>query len=271
MNGMILYHYFLDVISCTHNIYRLFFQHDLFKPLNISSVRIIKTASNYGSVSEAITAFDACISGQTKIRNNDASQKYGVVIAKLIEAELTGNYDGIDDYIIKTFHAFTEGRKKIEIKIPDLVDAINDKKLLNNVIVDPEMIEFKNGETEFIRRSEMDNTNLLNPKLVKLFRNCEEIKMWMNKYKENNIYTFSLMALLSIIQDSLIRRLELVIWWKEFEDDGETKCKELSWIDVLWQSSSEEIVQKYKEKGFDIKYDEFSAFLYGKTIIVNRI
>ena len=71
------------------------------------------TAKNYGTITKAITAFDACISGMYS--ESDASKKYGKTISKLINAEMTGERNGIDDYIMDTFHTFVQNKKEIKI------------------------------------------------------------------------------------------------------------------------------------------------------------
>ena len=72
-------------------------------PLNISSIRIVSSSIHYDeSLISAITVFDSCISGGTSIPNCDSSKNYGKIISKLMEVQLTGINDGIDEYIVKT-------------------------------------------------------------------------------------------------------------------------------------------------------------------------
>ena len=74
--------------------------------------------------------------------------------------------------------------------------------------------------------------------------------MEMNvSYAHKNIYTFSLLGLLSIIQGTRIKKVTMRIDWHEKTDGA-------SWFKALWNSVSEEMIKKYHEKEFDIKYQQ---------------
>ena len=74
----------------------------------------MKTRKNYESVTKPITIFDACISGNTDIVIFDTSQKYGAIISRLIDAEISGATEQIDDYIIDTFHTGHQDKYSVE-------------------------------------------------------------------------------------------------------------------------------------------------------------
>ena len=216
-------------------------------PLNISSIRIIGECKNYGDITKAITAFDACISGESDIPNTDATKEYGKALSKLITAELTGRNDGVDDYILKTFHALLQNKNKIEINVVKVMEYIQDKELLKCVLVTPEISEWKYGESDLIRREETDRSNLFNPQLIQLCNNVERIDFYMNDYDNHDkIYTVSLIALLSIIEGTQIRKVIMRLYWKKEEG--------ISWMNSLWDLHEQEIKTKYKGKGYNITY-----------------
>ena len=86
--------------------------------------------------------FDAFISEQPEIPKADATKKYGELISKLIDAEITRINNGIDDYVIDTFHAFVKSKKKIVIDVVSLMSQVDDKQFINNIVIDPEIMEW---------------------------------------------------------------------------------------------------------------------------------
>ena len=160
---------------------------------------------NYGIITKAITVFDACISDKVEIPKADATKKYVEIVSKLIHAELSGKSDGIDQYILDSFHAFVQNKEKIETYVADVMKCVDDGKMQKNILITPEVSEWQPDSTEFVGRNETDDSNLLNPILFKLCKNVKSIKMVMNNYfKHGQIYTFSPYALLSIIQGTSI-------------------------------------------------------------------
>ena len=124
---------------------------------------------------------------------------------------------------------------------------IEDKEFIHNILITPQKSELKWGEIEFNRREETDKSNIFNPTLIKLCNNLEKVHMFINEYHERqNIYTLSLIALLSIIEGTQIKQVTIYVYWKG--DEGEP------WIWVLWNSCREELKAKYAEKGYDIDY-----------------
>ena len=241
-------------------LFRLFFQaagYFTASPLNISSIRILETGKNYEDITKPITVFDACISGQVDIPSADPSKKYGKVITQLINAQITGEAAQIDQYIMDTFNSFIKHKKKIDIKVEYVIKKVKDKELVNNIINKGESTEYKHGKTDVIRRESKDMTNLINSKIIKMFTNVQEIEMTINEmFNNNNIYTISLIGLLSIIESTSIKRVEISMYWK--------KKAGISWLSALWKSSSNELIQKYNNMGFDIKYDN-------NDIIINKL
>lgn len=207
----------------------------------------MKTSKNYGAIAKAITTFDACVSGNPNIPNAGSTSKYGRIISKLIEAETTGIHDGIDDYIMNTFHAFVLNKKEIHFSHHYVMKYVKDKVLLNNILVSPKESYYKDGETEFIRREATDRTNLFQSRLIKLFKNATSMRLGMNGlYDHENMYTLSLIALLDLLDGTEIK--EILITWRWKEEEG------VSWIETLWNSFGGEITAKYEEKGYKIEY-----------------
>ena len=251
-------------------VFRLFFQADLSCPFNISSIRTLKTgaAKNYEYIAKPITVFDACISGRASIPRADPSNKYGKVITQLINAQITGKAGQIDQYILDTFNSFIKHKKKIGINFGFVVEKVKDKELINNIINIPAVTEYKHGQTEFIERTQNDITNLLNTKIIKIFTNVEEILITINEWKNNNnIYTISLIGLLSVIESNntngllstSIEKVTILMKWKS---------DEISWLRALWKESSEELIEEYNDMGFDIKQDNNSRY---DKIIINKL
>lgn len=221
------------------------------QPLNISALRIIKTATNYGKITKAITAFDACVSGGAEIPNTDPKKKYGKILSRLIEIETgaTNVKEGFDDYVIKSFHTFVLNKNDLILMIGFVVQDVEDKQLLDKILISPKISKWEDGETEFIRREETDRTNLFQPGLIDIFSNVEDIDLYMNDFADHtNNYTISLIALLSIIDGTQISRVMIVYYWTNEEG--------LSWIESLWQLHGESIRTKYKAKGYSIAYED---------------
>ena len=195
--------------------------------------------------------------------------KYGKIVSKLIDAKITGNNDGIDDYICDTFKTYTQNKKKIEIYIHEVLKMHKDKDFINSILVEPKESEWPSDQSEFIRRDETDKTNLVNPRLIEAFDNLEEIKMMMNPqevpdeyYYCYNIYTFSLLALLSIIEGTGIKTVVMTI-----QTDGNAKTE--SWFKALWRLYSEEIIEKYQDKNYEIQLGHTS--IYFEQITINKM
>ena len=96
-----------------------------------------------------------CISREVDIPETPTSRKYGKFVSKLVEFEINGAKQGIDHYIIDTFHLFAQTQKEIDIN----VESIMDKMLLNNILVNPERSTWKPDDSGFIRRVQNDETN----------------------------------------------------------------------------------------------------------------
>ena len=142
---------------------------------------------------------------------------------------------------------------------------VKDKVLLNNIFIssETEKSEWKDGESEFIRRQETDTTNLFQPRLIKIFAHAEKIMMAMNEDdKHENIYTLSLIALLSLIDGTTIKNIGIQYYWGE--DEG------TSWIKRLWELYGEPIRNRYEEKGYTIKYKSDEA-VGTNCIFINKL
>ena len=208
-------------------------------------------------MAKSITVIDACISGRAGIPETDPSKEYGKILSKLISAEMTGDRNGMDQYIMNTFHAFAQNTMEIRILTEFVVENVKDKELLNNILCHPEVSEWKYGETDLIWREPTDFTNLINPKLITLFNNVQVINMTINEYQNHdNVYMISLIGLLSIIESSSIKKVMINMYWQSG----------ISWLRALWESSSSEIIRRYKSVGFDIRFKEVNIG-YEKIVI----
>ena len=218
------------------------------------------TRKNYEFASETLFILDACISGKASIPNADPMDKHGTVLSRLFDVELHGEMNIADEYVADLFHVFSYNKKSITITVHHIMKGVDDEEIINNLLVKPEMIEWKYGQTKFIRREAQDRTNLVNDKLITIFSNVEEITMNMNDpEKHENIYTFSLLALLLIIGGTSTKTVKMQMIWNK--TDG---C---SWLKMLWDSHSHHLIQEYSQSGYDIQYDEI---LYGNAIEINK-
>ena len=124
--------------------------------------------------------------------------------------------------------------------------------LLNNLLISPEISKWKkNGESKFIRRKETDLTNLFQPRLMTVFKHVHAIYIKIDETANpENIYTISLMALLSLIEGTVVKKVDIKLGWRQ--NYGK------SWIETLWFLHAKEIRAEYKEKGYHIEYDFFT-------------
>lgn len=212
-----------------------------------------------------MVTLDMCLSIKS-IPKAPVIKKYGKLISKLIDCETRGINHGIAQYIIDTFHLFvTNKRGNIWISITDLVKTVEDKKLLDNILISPTVTEWNNGDSGFIRRSASDKTNLFNPVLIKLFKNVKSITMQMSNIKDRqHVYTVSLMALLSIIHGSTVKHVRIMVSWSRWESAP-------SWLRVLWESHSKELIEEYQSKQYQIQNErlinEEAVNIYKKEVV----
>lgn len=233
-----------------YHIHRLFYQTIEIVPIDISAIRIMQNSKNYESISQAITIFDRCIS-YSSFTNTHPTKGHGKLISKLIAAEISGINDGIDEYVVNTFHAFAQYKTEIMINVADVMNNLEDKHLINDILCSPEISEWPPVDTEFETRS--DNKNLIQPQLIKIFPNAKVINLVMNANdKHENIYTISFDHLLTIIVGTPVEKVEVVIYWTE--KDG------ICWLKALWNLYGQKIRELCNETGYSITYGAYDGY-----------
>ena len=184
---------------------------------------------------------------------------------KLFDITL-GNDSSIDinKYILGTFRCFIRNKTRLNINFNELKKAFKDDEddsFLDLFLFERNEIKEWN-EYKFERRDESDYSNLIKPEIFELFTNIEEITIDIRK----EYYTLSLIALLSIIKDTNVRHV--IIEGKGYSDK--------SWLEVLWNTASQDIIDKYSRQQFNIKFHhERRDRGYGESItdkiIIERI
>lgn len=207
----------------------------------------METSKNYEDIIKALTVFDACLSEVNNIPKAPSTKKYGKLISKLINAEITGTDHGIDEYIMQIFHAFVRNKKKICVRIRNVVQQVEDQQMINNVIINPEMSKWNENDTKSCRRT--NRSNIIQPQIIELFANTKQLDFILNDPREphENIYTISVTDLIAIIESTSIEKVKMTIVWNQ--EEGE------SWLKVLDNLYGQELHDVCKEKGFTIKYE----------------
>ena len=198
------------------------------------------------NIIEPITALNNIINGwKVKV---DSGKKYGMVISRLIEAEINENKRMYNKYVHDTFHAFVQNKKKLVINIAKVARNVKDESLQEVVFTKLEGTP-QDSETNRRLREDTDFTNVLNPQFMQAFKQVKDIRLNLigfdveERLSESVEYDFSLIALLSIITSSNIQTMVLETGW----DWNKT------WLYSLWVSSaSAEIRQRYEDEGFSI-------------------
>ena len=186
------------------DIYRLFFGDNRFNndPLNIISIRIIKHRSNLKNQVAAITVLDGIISDSLYANKIEEDSDYATIIKALFEDD---DRRKLDPYIYDTFQCFIDHKEKMEINMMTLDTYIKDKKLLQ--LITNDLLEVKNKLDISLWINNNDNKdNLIKRRLFEIFHNVKEIRIDVGL----NRYPFSLLSLLSNIQNTSIQKVTIV-------------------------------------------------------------
>ena len=200
------------------NIFRLFFGQSEINPwpLDITSIKIIKGALNLAIHIQAITAFDKLISNTLNFPSYDAELGFGPIIKELMNhySSSSSRPKVFPQYIYDTFEALIAFKKKIEINIVRLHKTRPDKLLLQQLF-DAEIVEEKDPENVDVFICDDNRQNMINPLLLKVFKNVEEIKIITKHHgpfwEKLPHYPLSLSLLLSIISKTAIKTATIVV------------------------------------------------------------
>lgn len=222
-------------------------------PINITSIRIIRTNLNLVNQIGAITALDAILSGHMTVVPSDKG--YGMIIKELFDY----NYDTrssnagenkFPQYVYDTFKSLIDHKEKAMISIHSL-ERILDKSLLSLLAHDIVKVEdesddelddpmgiqdyatnvvIKDFGIDWIDSS--DTKNLIKPRLFEVFTNLKEVSI--HAYE----YPFSLSGFLSNLQNTSIAKVRI---------KGNLE------LDKVAALSSFSPIRLYKEHQYDIK------------------
>jgi len=164
---------------------RLFFGG--FHRIKVHSVRLTATKQNFSSFKGALFYVDAMVTAKANM-DSKIKQKQVNIIQSFWDWKLNEKTDHLlDDYIYRTFEAYTHGKKQIEIDFERLSSA---NKSMRSFIV--RLLK----EQKEPKDDDNDKSNLLNPDLAKLFPNVKSVYIvtgyidsWTNEQ-----YSFSLSA-----------------------------------------------------------------------------
>ena len=235
-------------MSITCFVYSLFFgchhgTHPEYKhyPINISSIRIIETSTNYGEIIQAMTTFDNIISGNYKaVKHTNISSTMIAVLKHLCNDK---EQDRFDLFIYQTWDLFLS--KKREIKI--------DMAKLNSQKINVSFLKLLFGGQGFrMKKSKIwkkdandiprDDTNLLR---FDLFKNLETVTI--NEVDRGGKYwPFSLLSLLySLRNQSNIKGVYIT-------------GVQFSWLSTIWEMKQHRywltLKEEYRNIGYFIDY-----------------
>ena len=143
------------------------------------------------------------------------------VIRSLIDWKLNEKTEKLfDDYVYRTFDAYTRNKKSIEISLHDLEEA--NESMCSLIAHSLRMCQNPKDEN--------DKTNLVKPMLSKLFPNAKNVHInaWRNP--------FSLFAFLSVIRVTKWQQITIKSYW----------------ISALWEKNGLMIEKEYNANGYSI-------------------
>ena len=192
-------------------------------PINITSIRIIESCTNYEEIVSAITTLDNVLSGHLYYEISPVLCKtYASILNHLL-------YDkdrrSLDPFIYSTFHTFVENKTEIRISMEKLNDYLSQEflELLfyrfdEPKTVPPEAYDYPYPSWEdpvmvpYVLQD--DDTNLLKKELFNVFHNVSVVKIGGSQNfgdKRNGIYwAFSLQKLLDVMNNTNIKQLEIL-------------------------------------------------------------
>ena len=222
-----------------YKTYRLFFGND--RPINITSIKLIKSCSNLGSLIRAITILDNCISGN--VNHYISEYEYGKKLSALFNYFINGKLENKwNKFVYDTFECFIKNKKRMDIDIDKVSRYVGDQDLLNL------MFHSLNADSTAIM-DEKDSTNLIKQSMFEIFENVEEINI------QSNEHSFSLFGFLEIISETKITKVTITAGKYGFE-----------WIESLWKDHQQKIEARFDASEFDIHMDQQEQ-IFGYSVV----
>ena len=187
---------------------------------------------------QPITALDQIISGNARV---DLKVSLASRLSKLLFSERELN---CTPYIIETVEAFINHKEKIEINLHNLDLRCRNKELLDLIFYPIVSIRKEGaGSTE-------KYINLPKKVLLNTFKNVNYLYIDSGAVFE---YPVPLIALLEIISDTAITKIDIIGGW---------------WLSELCGSSSFVYIKnKYQKENFKLTYDNYKTLTILKNIL----
>lgn len=208
--------------------------------MNIASIRIIKTATNYKKVIQAITAFDNVLSGNPAAAKNTPSSA-ALILDQLLYDE---SKEDFDPFIYQTFKVFLNKKTDIKINMHILSWCVDDIPILDSIFGGAGYKKYKydkyRGGDYFIPG---DNRNI---PIFEIFPFMQTITMEQTQ-SGADYYPISLNSLVSLLDEQCsIKEIKIEAAAETF---GNT-----SWIYSVWFTQSKSLTEAYRKKGYNIGF-----------------
>eukprot|EP00488_Nonionellina_sp_1-RS-2012_P000864 TRINITY_DN1385_c0_g1_i2.p1 TRINITY_DN1385_c0_g1~~TRINITY_DN1385_c0_g1_i2.p1 ORF type:complete len:228 (+),score=63.88 TRINITY_DN1385_c0_g1_i2:178-861(+) len=143
-----------------------------------------------------------------------------------------------DNYLEETFAAFVLNKTHIVLQLLSLhtLEDSGIRDLLMNAMEERAYAEEK-------RRENKDITNLFKAELLEIFKNVKNIIINTGYEYEYASFSFSMFGLLSLIDSGSVEHVVVKV-------DGRG-----NWIQDIWSSLSNELIQAYQERNYKISME----------------
>ena len=249
---------YIVILQHTHStsfvIIHSIFLADMYS-INISSIQLMSTCTNYEQIISAITSFDSIVSDNIDWIHKPSSS----FLAKLLKVlDHLLFFQDKDKFIYQTFQFFAQSKQYLQLDLSDLYYNMTDSKFLGLTFDGDGLTkrEYDNDNHNHIIYD--DNTNLMKKEIFDIFLNAKEIRLDYVQNK-NNYWSFSLLKLLESIGKTNIE--EVRVGTLKEEDPS-------SWLVSLWSSSSPSLIQAFKNEGYTV---EFQTFGDDHSILIKKL
>ena len=184
--------------------------------------------------------FDAMVTGQLMHGLKLTLDQMGTIKSLIAWKLGKRSSAGFDEYLLRTFEAYTSSKQQILIDLYQLNEANNS---MSNLIV--HSVE-KNKQP----KDDNNQINLLRGDIAKTFPRVKSVIIPAGFFAmgSNFQFTFSLIGLLRVIQQTNWQQVTISA---QGDEDFDTK----DWISELWPSKGSSIAKEYNAEGYDIKYE----------------
>ena len=206
-------------------------------PLNISTIILQSSCSNLQSFIKPLTMLDNILTSNVNSDNEVLANDKDVKILQDLFDSCTSRKQYVgNQYIWNTFNTFINHKRKIEISIERLKDHCKNEGLLRLILSD---IEQEERYQEY-SPDKYENKNLLKPQILAMFKNVTHLVIRCNRYP------LSLESLLSLIDNTQIRQVNVFGYWlPEFR----------------FTTSFKNISNKYRQANFNMEWEYNNTWL----------